>query len=223
MDNRDAGESEPETEYYNLGDMAGDVAALLDALGIDRAHVVAHLMGSAIALQLALDHPTRVQCLVLISPSVGGEPGHRTGELLPPPDTWWVDDPVERTRRVLPVVVGPDYRSPLSASEVSAIAELEWGNRATWAGMKRQEAAAAKDDQIVLQLAELRTPVVVIHGDADVPVPLEQAQALTAGVPGARIVVLPGVGHRPWMEHPGATIGAIPSFLTEASERVPAG
>ena len=175
MDNRDAGESEPETEYYNLGDMAGDVAALLDALGIDRAHVVAHSMGSAIALQLALDHPTRVQCLVLISPSVGGVPGHRAGELLPPPDTWWVDDPVERTRRVLPVVVGPDYRSRLSASEVAAIAELEWGNRATWAGMMRQEAAAAKDDQILLRLAELRTPMVVIHGDADVPVPLEQA------------------------------------------------
>src|SRR5688572_27336729 len=60
MDNRDAGESEPETEYYGLRDMAGDAAALLDALGIDRAHILGHSMGVAIALQLALDHPARV-------------------------------------------------------------------------------------------------------------------------------------------------------------------
>ena len=169
MDNRDAGESEPETEYYGLADMAGDAAALLDGLGIDRAHVLGHSMGAAIALQLALDHPTRVDRLVLVSPTVGGEPGYRVGEPLPPPDAWWVDDPVERTHRVLPVVVGPDYRSRMSEAEVATIAELERGNRTTWAGMMRREAAAAGDDQILSRLAEIRTPTLVIHGDADVP------------------------------------------------------
>ena len=173
MDNRDAGESEPETAYYGLGDMAGDAAALLDALGIDRAHVLAHSMGGAIALHLALDHPTRLDRLVLVSPSVGGEPEHRAGEPLPSPAEWWVDDPVERTRRVLPVVVGPDYRFRMSEAEVAAIAELERGNRTTWAGMMRQEAAMEGNDQILSRLAEIPTPTLVIHGDADVAVPLE--------------------------------------------------
>ena len=222
MDNRDAGESEPETEYYGLGDMAGDAAALRDGLGIDRAHILGHSMGAAIALQLALDHPARVDRLVLVSPAVGGEPGHRAGEPLPP-DAWWVDDPVERMRRVLPEVVGPDYRARMSEADVAAITELERGNRATWAGMMRQEAAAAGDGQILSRLAEIRGPTLVIHGDADVPVPLAQSQALAAGIPGARFVVLPGVGHRPWVERPDAAIGAILSFLTEAGEPVPAG
>lgn len=223
MDNRDAGESEPETEYYGLADMAGDAVALLDALGIDRAHVLAHSMGSAIALQLALDHPTRVDRLVLVSPAVDGEPGHRAGEPLPPPDAWWVDDPVERGRRVLPEVVGPDYRARMSEADVAAIAALERGNRTTWAGMMRREAAAAGDDMILSRIAEIRTPALVIHGDADVPVPLEQAQALAAGIPGARLVVLPGVGHRPWVERPEPTTGAILSFLSAAGEPAPAG
>src|SRR5687768_3988018 len=52
MDNRDAGESEPETDYYGFGDMAGDANALLDALDIDQAHVLGHSLGASIALQL---------------------------------------------------------------------------------------------------------------------------------------------------------------------------
>ncbi|MGH2615088.1 MAG: alpha/beta fold hydrolase, partial [Thermomicrobiales bacterium] len=61
------------------------------------------------------------------------------------------------------------------------------------------------------------------HGDADVPVPLAQGHALAAGIPGVRLVVLPGVGHRPWVERPEPTIGAILAFLSEASEPAPAG
>ncbi len=55
---------------------------------------------------------------------------------------------------------------------------------------------------------------------ADVP---EEAQALAARIPGAHLVVLPGVGHLPWVERPDAANGAIPSFLTEAGAPVPAG
>lgn len=197
MDNRDAGESEPETAYYGLPDMAGDAVALLDALGIDRTHVLAQSMDSAIALQLALDYPTRVDRLVLVSPAVGGEPGHRAGEPLPPPDAWWVDDPVARTPRVLPVVVGSDYRSRMSEADVAAIAELERGNRTTWAGLMRQEAAAGGAD-LLDRLAEIGAATLVIHGDADVPVPLEQGQALAAGIP--------GVGRRPTVQVPNTSV-----------------
>jgi 3-oxoadipate enol-lactonase len=222
MDNRDAGESEPETAYYGLGDMAGDAAAFLAALGIDRAHVLGHSLGGAIALQLALDHPARVDRLVLVSPGVGGEPEHRAGEPLPPPGEWWLDDPVERMRLWLPDILGPDYRAQMSEADEAAIVELERGSRTTWAGMMRQEAATG-GDELLSRLAEIRTPTLVIQGDADVPVPLEKAQALAAGIPGARFVGLPGVGHLPWVESPDATIGAVVSFLTEAGERVPAG
>ncbi len=221
MVNRDAGESEPETAYYGLGDMAGDAAALLAALGIDRAHVLAPSVG-AIALHLALDHPAQVDRLVLVSPSVGGEPGHRASEPLPPPAESWIDDPVERLRLLLPDILGPDYRARMDEGDEAAIVDLERGNRTTWAGAMRQEAAAG-DDRMSSRLAEVRTPTLVIHGDADVAVPLERGQALAAGVSGARFVALPGVGHWPWVERPDATIGGILAFLTEVVEPAPAG
>ena len=132
MDNRDAGESEPETEYYGLGDMAGDAIALLDALGIDRVHILGHSLGASIALQFVLDHPTRVDHLVLVSAFVGGEPEHRAGEPLPPPAEWWIDDPVERMRAWLPNAVGPDYRAQMDEADAAAIVELERGSRSTW-------------------------------------------------------------------------------------------
>ncbi len=220
MDNRDAGESEPETAYYGLGDMAGDAVALLDALGIDQAHVLGHSLGASIALQLVLDHPSRVDHLVLVSAAVGAEPVHRAGEPLPPPAEWWIDDPVERMRLWLPDILGPAYRAQMDETDEAAIVELERGSRSTWAGMMRQDAVQEGNAQILSRLAEIRTPALVLHGDADVP---EEAQTLAARIPGARLVVLPGVGHLPWVERPDAANGTILSFLTEAGEPAPAG
>jgi pimeloyl-ACP methyl ester carboxylesterase len=110
----------------------------------------------------------------------------------------------------------------MDEADEAAIVEPERGSRTTWAGMMRQEAATG-GDELLSRLVEVRTPTLVIHGDADVPVPLEQAQALAAGIPGARFVVLPRVGHLPWVERPDAANSAVLSFLTEAGERVPAG
>jgi pimeloyl-ACP methyl ester carboxylesterase len=220
MDNRDAGESEPETAYYGLGDMARDSIALLDGLDIDRAHVLGHSLGGAIALQLALDHPTRVDHLVLVSPGMGGEPGHRSGDPMPPPPEWWVDDPVARMRLWLPDILGPDYRARMNDADALAIVALERGSRSTWEGMMRQDAAMEGSDQILSRLGEIHTPTLVLHGDADFP---EGAQTLAAGIPGARLVMLPAVGHLPWVERPEATTGAILSFLLGAGEPAPAG
>lgn len=65
FDNRDAGRSSQATEPYSIGDMADDLAALLDGLGIDKAHVVGLSMGGMIAQEFALRHPHRLDRLVL--------------------------------------------------------------------------------------------------------------------------------------------------------------
>ena len=222
MDNRDAGESEPESGYYRLADLAGDVAALLDALGIARAHVLGHSLGGKIALQCALDHPARLARLVLVSTAADGEPSHRAGDQLPPPDAWWTDDPVERMRRLLPAIVGPDYRARMGEAEAAAIAEPERGNRATWAGTMRQEAAIAGHN-LPARLGDIRTPTLVIHGDEDGLLASERGRALADGIPDARLLALPGIGHLPWVERPEEVIGAIVDFLGEAGERADRG
>lgn len=157
MANRDAGESEPETEDYRLEDLAGDAAAFLAALRIERAHVLAHAMGSVITLRLALDHPGRIDRLALTSPCVGGEPEHRADEPMPPPAAWWVDDPVDRSRRSLPVVLGPDDLTRMDETDVAAISGPERRNRTTWAGIMWREAATG-DAEILGRLADVRAP-----------------------------------------------------------------
>lgn len=220
MDNRDAGESEPETAYYGLADMAGDAAALLDAIGIDRAHILGHSLGASIALQFVLDYPTRVDHLALVSAFVDAEPSHRADDPLPSPAEWWLDDPVERMRSWLPGLLGPDYRAQIGEAGEAAIAKLERGNRSTWAGMMRQDAATVGTGQMLSRLHEIRRPTLVLHGGADDP---EQARGLAAHIPEARCVVLPGVGHLPWVEAPDVATGVILPFLTGANERLPTG
>lgn len=213
MDNRDAGESEPETAYYGLRDMAQDAVALLDALGMGQVHVLGHSLGASIALQVVLDHPTRVDHLVLLGAGLGREPRHQASKPLPPAADWWIDDPVERFRLWLPDILGPDYLAQMDEAAEAAIVELERGSRTSWAGMMRQEAATAGEVQLLSRLGEIRSPTLVLQGGTDFP---DQAQALAAAIPGARFVVLSGVGHLPWVERPDATNRAILSFLMEA-------
>src|SRR5439155_8232976 len=109
-DNRDAGENDPETAPYMIADMAGDAIALLDALEVPRAHVVGHSMGVSTALRLILDHPERVDRLVLVSgraaePTADGHPRPIT----PPTRETWIADPTERARTRSVAVVGPGY------------------------------------------------------------------------------------------------------------------
>ena len=144
---------------------------------------------------------------------------HRAGEPLPPPDGWWTDDPVERMRRAVPVIVGPDSRARVGEAEMAAIAGPKRGDRATWTGAMRQEAALAGHD-LPGRLAAVRAPTLMVHGDGLVD--LERGRALADGIDGARLLVLPGVGHLPWVERPAEATGAIAGFLAAASERAAA-
>lgn len=131
MDHHDSGESEPEADYYALADLADDAVALLDALTITRAHILGHSFSGLVALQLALDRRDRVDRVVLMSAFPQGDQGHRAGESPPPPAGWWDDDPVVWTQRAVTGCVGPDYRGRLTYTEITALAEMERGNRAT--------------------------------------------------------------------------------------------
>lgn len=73
MDNRDTGESDQESEPYTVADMAGDVVALLDALKIQRTNLIGTSMGGMIAQTVAFNAPQRVNRLILLSCSAGGD------------------------------------------------------------------------------------------------------------------------------------------------------
>ncbi|MCO5175890.1 MAG: alpha/beta hydrolase [Thermomicrobiales bacterium] len=215
LDNRDAGENGEETADYSVSDMASDVAALMDTLGIERAAIVGHSMGGFISLHLATEHADRVAKLVLVgtSPAAGvaiGQP------FPPPPRESWIVDPVERSKAASPASYAPGFfdRNPGKLAEV---AEMARGNRITRDGYARQARAINETHDVRPRLGEITAPTLVIHGDTDPSVSVKGGKLLLDGIPNATMHVYPGVGHHPMREEPERFIDDLLTFLRSDS------
>ena len=188
---------QPVTVPYRLTDMAADAVGLLDALHIPAAHVVGASMGGAIAQTLAIEHPTRLRTLTSIM-ATSGHPG------LPPPT------PEAMQALLTPTPLDyPSYlarylatwnllragRFPLDEARDPVRAKAAFDRGLSPAGVARQLAAIIASGSRREALARVRTPTLVIHGDADPLVPLAHGQDVAAAVPGARIDIIPGMGH----------------------------
>jgi pimeloyl-ACP methyl ester carboxylesterase len=137
---------------------------------------------------------------------------NRAEEPLPAPWDWWTDDPVERMRRILEMIVAPASRAKLSDETLMMLAEGERDSRTTWAGTMRQQAALSGHD-LRNRLGEIRAPTLVVHGDLDLVVRSEHGEVLAAGIPDARYLRLAGVGHAPWLERTAEVTVAVLEFL----------
>ena len=192
---------------YTGADLATDAVGVLDALGRRSAHLAGISMGGALAQQVALAHPERVDSLVLIStsPAVPGGPGRAnlppmSEELrayfaaeVPPPD--WT----ERTA-VIDYIV--DYERRLEAAEyfdeahVRALVERIVDRTNDMAASAVNHARAEEGELVRGRLAEIAAPALVIHGTADPMFPYGHGEALARGIPHAELLPLEGVGHQ---------------------------
>lgn len=198
MDNRDAGENPPESEAYTMADLAGDAAALLDALGIDRANILGHSMGGYVALQFAARYPERLEKLVLVSTSALA--GGALGRPAPTYDeSRFTVDPVERTRGRYTRMTAPGYFEA-RPDQLEAVAQTQHGNRLSFAAMMRQSGAAFMTHDARGALPGIRVPVLVIHGDLDQTIPISAGRRIAESIPHARFVEFSGVGHLPHLE-----------------------
>jgi len=181
---------------YTLVDMARDTDGLLDALRLDSAHVVGASMGGMIAQQLAVGHRGRVRSLTSIMSTPSREVGQARPEamaalFLPPPT-----DSHEAARRALQVyrVIGsPGY--PLDELRLSDVARRSFARGHDAAGVARQFAAIVVSPDRTPGLRAMRIPTLVIHGEDDPLVEVDGGIATADAVPGARLVVIPGMGH----------------------------
>jgi pimeloyl-ACP methyl ester carboxylesterase len=199
FDNRDAGLSTwmGPGDGYTLGDMAGDAVGLLDALGIDAAHVVGASMGGFIAQVIALDHPERVLTLTsMISGPNGSEHVQPTPEatailMAPVSETreGRIAQGLEAKRRLL----GPDdpFDETYERERVARAVDRAFN---PW-GFVRQLRAIVDAPGRVSRLPRLRVPTLVVHGDADILVPVENGRVVAGTIPGARYLEIPGMGH----------------------------
>ncbi|UQU65333.1 alpha/beta fold hydrolase [Couchioplanes caeruleus] len=217
FDNRDAGLSthltgvrapgplvaalRPSSAPYRLTDMAGDAVAVLDAMGWESAHVAGTSMGGMIAQTVAIDHPGRVRSLTSMSstPSVriGTRPPLKvlramTALLARPVRS--AEEAAGREVAIYRLMGSPGY--PLDEDLVRSIGREAYDRHPPEpeAGLRQRAAVAASGDRRK-SLGGLRIPALVIHGDADVMMRPKAGRATAAAIPGARLVMYPGMGH----------------------------
>lgn len=179
---------------YVVDDMADDAAGLLDALGIDRAHVVGASMGGMIAQALAIAHPRRVASLTSIMSNPGDGSGGATAKVLvafarrddPTPENA-VDQAVATFQRIS----GPHFR----AEEYRPLAEAAVARSFRPHGVARQTAAIMASADRTEGLSRLAVPALVVHGLIDPLVKPSGGIATAQAIPGSRLLMFNDMAH----------------------------
>jgi pimeloyl-ACP methyl ester carboxylesterase len=200
-DHRGIGRSDPQHDPFSIVDLAEDAAGLLDALGWPSAHVLGISMGGMVAQELALRHPERVRTLALGCTYCGGP-----GSSLAPPETI--------NKLSAGMMSGDRELAIRTGFEVNVSSAFAAGEGAYDAFRAMAKALPAPVPVIMLQmqaiaghdtsarLPSLDVPTLVVHGDEDAMIPVENGRLIASLVPGARLEVLPRVGHMFWWEQP---------------------
>jgi pimeloyl-ACP methyl ester carboxylesterase len=190
-------QGQPVTAPYTLRDMANDTVGLMDALGIESAHVVGASMGGAIGQELAIHHPNRLRTLTSIMSSTGDptlpQPKAEALAVLSTPrptDQAAYFEGFVQTWRILR---GSGF--PLDEARDVERAAQTWARGLSPAGVARQFAAVMASGSRKEALKSVNVPTLVIHGDCDPLVPVECGIDTANTIPGAKLVIIKGMGH----------------------------
>jgi pimeloyl-ACP methyl ester carboxylesterase len=182
---------------YTLAEMAADSVGLLDHLGIERAHVVGASMGGMIAQTLAARRPERVLSLVSIMSNTGsrwnGQPAARVYAKflreVPPGRAAYVDQAAE----LFAVIGSPGFDRDEAELREMLGAMYDRGHDPRASG--RQLAAILASGDRTAELRTITAPTLVIHGTADRLVAPSGGRATSRAIPGARLMMIEGMGH----------------------------
>ena len=202
---------------YTLSDMAADAVGLLDALGIDRAHIVGASMGGMIAQLVAVEHPTRVLSLTSVMSSTGNPALPRaTAEanavLMSRPSGTDTEALVAFGIKAAGVVGSRTHPADRAVLETRVRRDLA---RSFYPhGFARQLAAIISDGDRRARLKTVRAPTLVLHGLEDPLVPVEGGRDTAAAIPGARLVEIAGMGH----DLPEPLIGQVATLIADHAD-----
>ncbi|MCG5241506.1 3-oxoadipate enol-lactonase [Azospirillum doebereinerae] len=195
-----------EAAGYTMDTLADDAAALLDALGIARAHVCGLSIGGMMAQRLAVKAPERVRGLVLCD----------TAGLIGPPSVWAERIAAIRARGMASIAEGvmarwftEGFRTERPDQIRGYVAMLGRTTEDGYVGC----AMAIRDADLRADNARIAAPTLVVVGERDLATPPALAEELAAGIPGARFALLPDAAHIPCVERPDELAALIEDFL----------
>jgi pimeloyl-ACP methyl ester carboxylesterase len=216
FDNRGMGETSAGTQPFTIEQFADDTSGLMDALGIQKAHVLGWSMGTNIAQELALLHADKVDSLILYAADCGGTetimPSDEVmGELT---DTSGTAE--ERGKRLIGLLFpqewmaqNPDFMQsfprPTETSSPQSVA-LQAQAMGTWVGSYER-------------LPQVASPTLVVTGTQDILTPPENSMIIVERIPGAWLAQFEGAGHGLMYQYPERLSGAVLAFLTDCIVR----
>ena len=215
LDNRGTGKSDKPDEPYSIRQMAGDTIRCMNAAGMDWAHVYGASLGSMIAQEMALSFPARVRSLVLGCPS--------PGVISLPASPRWLRtlvaqrrlSPEESFMRAARLLYGVSLTERPEA--ISEVMRRRLAADVSPVGMRRQFAAVLRWSSL-RRLRAISVPTLVMHGDRDRLIPLNNGRIIARLVPGARLHVFHGAGHVYGTDCPEEHLEVLLDFLWERRE-----
>lgn len=194
FDHRDVGRSSHSLWPYLVAQMADDAIAVLDAAGVDSAHIYGISLGGMVAQELALRYPDRVEAIVLGATTAGGPQAvlAHSGPLsffvrvgaMAPEEAEWAAVPYNygvRTRRHYADRIAQDIAKRLE-NQTNTLPYLH-------------QVAAASNHNTAGRLRQIRAPALIVHGEEDVIMPLQNAHHLRTVMPHAELKIWPDAGH----------------------------
>ena len=210
VDNRGAGQSLAKRQPRALDDLAADLVELLDALKVDKAHVIGLSVGGLIAQRLAIDHPRRVDRLVLISCAhhfaaylleMMGLLGHAL--------RYFPRDLFERTIGILGA--SPEYVDTHPGHIPQQL--LTNGKQLVPRSAIATQLKCVSRSDLAAEDFRITAPTLVISGEHDAMIPSGYARQMARDIPGSEFALVPGSGHNPLVEKPETVVPRILEFL----------
>ncbi len=209
FDNRGMGQSDVPRGPYSIRQMAEDAVAVLNAAAVPAAHIVGASMGGMIAQELALRHPDRVLSLVLGCTSYSGLGARWPHFRFGPRGLRWSHGPrLERERSLRRLLYADSTPDERIEEDLRIRCQSNWCYR----GFFNQFIGVLRWSSY-RRLPRIRVPTLVLHGDQDHLVPVENGKALAARIPGAHFRLIGNAGHVLTTDQPEACQEALAQFL----------
>ena len=194
LDNRGAGQTDKPDIPYTIRMMADDLAGLLGKIGVNSAHIYGESMGGMVAQEFAINYPERVKSLILISTYCGGPHG-----TLPSPSKRFDRElrakmsPEELGMETLRLCVTRDYidkHPDVAKTMMEAMVKM---SEPAYAALRQAEAVRGFDTYE--HLREIKAPTLIMAGDDDAAIPVENSSIIASMIPHAELVIFKDAGH----------------------------